>query len=145
MSYARLPATDISHCDTKKNDEAEVENDLTTPDHEPFESPHPVSNPIGWTNVAGHVGIGGWGDPNHPGWDYSPPSVDSGRPAGSADPPTAPLPDAHQISLPETASLLADLRADFTIENLLWKGQEWRHTHMDTLDSPAWARIQGKN
>lgn len=89
--------------------------------------------PHGWSSVTEDGGTGGWGDPNHPGWNHSP-HLNSAHL----------LPEPHQISLPETTSVLADLRKDFTIENLLWSGQEWRHPHMDHLDSPAWARIQRK-
>lgn len=95
-----------------------------------------------WSNITEDTGTGGWGDPNHPGWDNSA-HIDSESDT-TALPHPEPLPEPYQISLPETVMLPADLREDFTIENLLWSEQEWRHTHMDSLNSPAWARVQRK-
>ena len=92
-------------------------------------------------NSENNNGQGYWGDPNFH-WHDSPP------PLRNSPPPVFPIPrplvDPDSIQLPETWSLLRDLCEDFAEGYLTWEGQEGRQSHLDELDSPAWARVQGK-
>lgn len=86
-------------------------------------------------------GQGAWGDPSF-GWRYSPPPLGNSQPA--AFPIPRPLVEPDSVLLPETWSVLRDLREDFDEASLTWKGRKSRPSHLDEMDSPAWARVQGK-
>lgn len=86
-------------------------------------------------------GQGAWGDPNFR-WHYSPPPIQNSPPP--VLPVPRPLVDADSVLLPETWSVLRDLREDFGEAGLTWQGQDGRQSHLDEMDSSAWARVQGK-
>lgn len=113
-------------------------NTLTAPVEQSQES-EVGDNEVNTSN--NNNGQGAWGDPNFR-WRYSPPPLRNSPPP--AFPIPRPLVDPDSIRLPETWSLLRDLREDFGEAWLTWEGQESHQSHLDEMDSPAWARIQGK-